>query len=295
MAPLMPAADVDITTGLVRGLVADQHPDLAGLPVEFMANGWDNALFRVGPRLVARLPRRAQAAPVLLNEQRWLSSLAARLPLPIPAPERTGVPASGYPWSWSLVPYLPGTSAADVSSFDMTAAAAAVGGFLRALHVAAPPDAPENPFRGVWLGEREPTVLENLRTVADQVDEAAALRVWSAAVAAPRHSGEPVWVHGDLHPGNILVDEGQVSGVIDFGDLTAGDPATDLSVAWMLLPLPAHEAFFSASGAAYDAALRARARGWALALGLVFLTFSADNPRMLAIGKRTLRRVLGVR
>jgi aminoglycoside phosphotransferase (APT) family kinase protein len=295
MAPLMPAADVDITTGLVRGLVADQHPDLAGLPVEFMANGWDNALFRVGPRLVARLPRRAQAAPVLLNEQRWLSSLAARLPLPIPAPERTGVPASGYPWSWSLVPYLPGTSAADVSSFDMTAAAAAVGGFLRALHVAAPPDAPENPFRGVWLGEREPTVLENLRTVADQVDEAAALRVWSAAVAAPRHSDEPVWVHGDLHPGNILVDEGQVSGVIDFGDLTAGDPATDLSVAWMLLPLPAHEAFFSASGAAYDAALRARARGWALALGLVFLTFSADNPRMLAIGKRTLRRVLGVR
>lgn len=298
MANLMPAAEVSVTADLVRALLADQHPDLVGLPVEFMENGWDNALFRVGPRLVARLPRRAQAAPIIVNEQRWLPLLAARLPLQIPYPERTGVPALGYPWSWSLVPYLPGIPAADAADLDFEAAATAVGGFLRALHVPAPRDAPENPYRGGWIGEREPVVMTNLRTVADRVDEEAALRVWASAAAAPRHAGPPVWLHGDLHPANILVNEGQVSGVIDFGDITSGDPACDLSVAWMLLPRSAHGAFWAAYGAVDaddpgNTGLVARARGWALGLGLVFLAFSADNPRMLRIGERTLDRVLG--
>jgi aminoglycoside phosphotransferase (APT) family kinase protein len=292
MANLMPAAEIDVTADLVRALLAKQHPDLADLPVEFMANGWDNALFRVGPRLVARLPRRAQAAPIIVNEQRWLPALAARLPLAVPYPERTGVPALGYPWSWSLVPYLPGVPAADVPSLDPAAAATAVGGFLRALHRPAPADAPENPWRGVWVGEREESFMTNLRTVGDKVDEAAALRVWSAAVAAPRRPGPPTWVHGDLHPANILVHEGRVSGVIDFGDITSGDPACDLAVAWMLLPLSGHEPFWDAYGRGDDPALRARARGWALRLGLVFSAFSADNPRMLAIGERALSRVL---
>lgn len=290
MANLMPAAEVDVTAGLVRTLLADQHPDLAGLPVEFMANGWDNALFRVGPRLVARLPRRAQAAPIMLNEQRWLPSLAPGLPLHIPYPERTGAPALGYPWPWSVVPYLPGVPAADVPALD-PAAATAIGGFLRALHQPAPADAPYNPYRGVWVGEREQVLMTNLRTVADRVDEEAALRVWSSAVAAPRHSRPPVWLHGDLHPANILVHDGKISGVIDFGDITSGDPACDLSVAWMLLPLSCHGEFWAAYGEADDTLL-ARARGWALRLGLVFLAFSADNPRMLAIGERTLDRVL---
>jgi aminoglycoside phosphotransferase (APT) family kinase protein len=111
----MPAADVNVTLDLVRRLLAGQHPDLAGLTVEFMANGWDNAMFRVGGELLARLPRREVAAANLLNEQRWLPVLAADLQLPIPAPERTGVPAYGYPYSWSVVPYLPGEPAADLA------------------------------------------------------------------------------------------------------------------------------------------------------------------------------------
>jgi hypothetical protein len=114
----MPAAEVEVSADLVRRLLAGQHPDLARLPVEFLANGWDNELYRVGDRLLARLPRRALGAEIIKNEQRWLPGLAPGLPLPIPYPERTGVPAHGYPYSWSVVPYLPGVPAAQASSFD---------------------------------------------------------------------------------------------------------------------------------------------------------------------------------
>jgi aminoglycoside phosphotransferase (APT) family kinase protein len=286
----MPAADLEISPDLVRDLLAAQYPDLAALPVTFFANGWDNALFRVGDRLVARLPRRALGAEIIRNEQRWLPRLAAELPIPIPYPERIGAPALGYPWPWSLVPYLPGEPAG-VSTLDWAAAATAMGAFLRALHVPAPDDAPVNPFRGVWVGKREDVFRKNLETVGERVDRAAALRVFSDAVSAPRFAGPPVWLHGDLHPLNILVRDGEVSAVIDFGDITAGDPATDLAVAWQLLPLSHHEAFWAAYGGA-DAALRARARGWALRLGIVFMAFSADNPMMLAIGERTVGRAL---
>jgi aminoglycoside phosphotransferase (APT) family kinase protein len=289
----MPPAEVEVSADLVRRLLADQHPDLARLPVEFLANGWDNELYRVGDGLVARLPRRALGAQIIKNEQRWLPGLAPRLPLPIPRPERTGIPACGYPWSWSVVPYLPGVPAA-ASSFDPAAAAAAVGGFLGALHAPAPADAPANPFRGVPLAERASTFAANLALLTAQVDRDAVLRAWVAALTAPGYDGPPVWLHGDLHPANILVNDGQVSGVIDFGDITAGDPASDLSVAWMLLPPDCHAIFWSAYGppGGQADALRARARGWALNLAVVFLAHSEDNPVLRRVGRRTLSAVL---
>jgi aminoglycoside phosphotransferase (APT) family kinase protein len=291
----MPAADVEVSADLVRRLLADQHPDLARLPVEFLANGWDNELYRVGDGLVARLPRRALGAEIITNEQRWLPGLAPRLPLPIPSPERTGVPACGYPYPWSVVPYLPGVPAAQASCFDPAAAAAAVGGFLGALHVPAPADAPANPFRGVPLAERASTFAANLALIGGQVDQEAVLRAWVAALAAPGYDGPPVWLHGDLHPANILVNDCQVSGVIDFGDITAGDPASDLSVAWMLLPASGHASFWSAyqaAGGRAGDAVRARARGWALNLAVVFLAHSEDNPVIRQVGRRTLSTVL---
>jgi aminoglycoside phosphotransferase (APT) family kinase protein len=299
----MPAADVDVTTELVRRLLADQHQDLAGRPVEFLANGWDNAMFRLGDDLLVRLPRRQPAAQILLNEQRWLPVLAPEIQLPIPAPERTGRPAHGYPFSWSVVPYLPGEPAADARSLDLAGAADAVGGFLGSLHAPAPPDAPANPFRGVPLADRSGPFAVNLGLLSDQVDRDAVLRVWAAAIAAPLYPGPPRWLHGDLHPANILVSHGRVSGVIDFGDITAGDPATDLAVAWMLLPLEHHAAFRSAyrsaradqAGSPEDAARTAlwtRARGWALNFAIVFLAHSTDNPQLLNVGRRTLSRVL---
>ena len=226
-----------------------------------------------------------------------------RLPLPIPYPERTGVPACGYPYSWSVVPYLPGVPAAQAAWFDPAGAADVVGGFLGALHVPAPADAPANPFRGVPLAERAGIFEASLALIGgqdgqDQVGRDAVLRVQDAALAAAGYDGPPVWLHGDLHPANVLVNDGQVSGVIDFGDITAGDPAGDLSVAWMLLPPGCQASFWSAyqaagggSGQAGDG-LRARARGWALNLAIVFLAHSEDHPVLLEVGRRTLSTVL---
>jgi aminoglycoside phosphotransferase (APT) family kinase protein len=306
----MPAAEVEVSADLVRRLLADQHPDLARLPVEFLANGWDNELYRVGDGFLARLPRRALGAEIIKNEQRWLPWLAPRLPLPIPYPERTGVPAHGYPYSWSVVPYLPGVPAVQAGSFDPARAAAALGGFLGALHVPAPADAPANPFRGVPLAERAGSFAANLALLTGQdgqdlldrdavlLDRDAVLRGWDAVLATPGYDGPPLWLHGDLHPANILVNDGQVSGVIDFGDITAGDPASDLSVAWMLLPPGCHAGFWSAYQAAGGSwvragdALRTRARGWALHFAIMFLAHSEDNPVLLEVGRRTLRAVL---
>jgi aminoglycoside phosphotransferase (APT) family kinase protein len=307
----MPAAEVDVSAELVRRLLAAQQPELAHLPVEVIANGWDNAICRVGESLVARLPRRAVAARLLANEQRWLPVLAPRLPLPVPAPVRTGQPGLGYPWPWSIVPYLPGRVAARNPPADPVDAAVSLGRFLGALHAPAAADAPANPFRGIPLADREATLTENLTIVGGLVDSRAVMRVWDAALAAPAWGGPPVWLHGDLHPANILVHHGRISGVIDFGDITSGDPATDLSVAWMLLPARSHDAFRDAYQAAssdtaghtatsdrpgHTAGARAtwaRARGWALALSLVFLAHSADNPLLSEIGRHTLSAVLG--
>ena len=292
----MPAAEVDVTADLVRRLLAEQHPDLALMRIELLANGWDNVMFRVGDDLAARLPRREMAAGILLNEQRWLPELAPRLPLPVPAPVRTGLPGGGYPWAWSVVPFLPGAPASAAPPDDPRDAAVVIGGFFGALHAPAPPDAPANPYRGVPLERRSAMFAENLSLLEGQVDRGAVLRVWEAALAAPKWDSTPVWLHGDPHPANILVHDGRVSGVIDFGDITSGDPAADLSLAWMLLPAECHDGF----RAAYEEAghgrvgdpLWLRARGWALGLALVFLAYSADNPQLSQIGSRTLDAVL---
>jgi aminoglycoside phosphotransferase (APT) family kinase protein len=296
MANPIPAAEFAVTADLVRRLLAGQHPDLAGLPVEPLASGWDNVLFRLGDELVARLPRRALGAAILVNEQRWLPVLAPRLPLPVPVPVRTGVPGEGYPWPWSVTGFLPGTPAADGPPFDPRLAAADLGAFFGALHVPAPPDAPVNPYRGVPLAQRADTFRQNLETVAGQVDRAAVTAAWEAALAVPPWDAAPVWLHGDPHPANILIDGGRVSGVIDFGDVTAGDPASDLSLAWMLLPPGCRAGFRAAYAAAGNGAISdatwARGRGWALNLAIVLLAWSADHPGLNAVGRRTLAAVL---
>ena len=287
----MPVAEVDVSVELVRQLLAEQHPDLAGLALGVLANGWDNIVCTVGADLLARLPRRAQAAELVAREQRWLPVLAPGLPLPIPAPVRVGRPAGRFPWKWSVVPFLPGQVAALAAPDDLASAAVVLGEFLAALHVPAPPDAPVNPFRGGPLASRADRVAEHLGRIASCAEAAAARAIWYSASQAAPWAGPPAWVHGDLHPANILVHAGRISAVIDFGDLTSGDPATDLSVAWMLFPATERAFFWQAYGQADDHT-RARARGWALALALVFLTHSADNPLMAGIGKRTFREVL---
>lgn len=296
-AHTMPAAEVDVSPALVRRLLAEQHPDLAGLPLAPLASGWDNLMCRLGTELVVRLPRRSPAADLVRHEQRWLPELAPRLSLPVPAPVRIGRPGAGYPWAWSIVPLLSGEIAARTPPDDLAAAADMLGRFLGALHVPAPSDHPVNPVRGVPLADRDAVTRARLARLTLTVDGATILRRWEDTLAVPRWAGSPRWLHGDLHPANILVADGRLSAIIDFGDITAGDPATDLAVAWMLLP-PAEHATFRGSygecnGAAIDDDTWLRAQGWAIVLSVAFLAHSADNPLMAGIGRRTLDAVLG--
>jgi aminoglycoside phosphotransferase (APT) family kinase protein len=278
----------------VRVLLREQHPELASLPLVQVGEGWDNYLFRLGEELAIRLPRRTIAAPLILNEQRWLPALAARLTLRVPAPLRIGVASSAFPWPWTVVPWLEGAPADMDAALDARHMAIDLGRFLRELHRPAPPDAPRNPWRGVPLAERASIVHKSMTQVGDRIDPQPLIRIWQEAVEAPRWPGPPLWLHGDLHPGNLLVRDGRLSAVIDFGDLTAGDPASDLSVAWMLLAARDREAFRAAcsQGDAIDDDTWVRARGWALTLGLAYLAHSRDHPRWRAVAERTIDAVL---
>ncbi len=288
----MPAAELDVSEELVRALLQEQHPDLAGLSLRLVAHGWDNMLFRVGDDLVARLPRRALAVPLVEHEQRWLPELAPRLPLPIPAPVRVGRPSTGYPWPWSICPWIEGESALVSPPTDLAASAERLGRFLAAVHVPAPEGAPANPFRGIPLSGRTERTLAALDDLGDAVDGPRLRRLWDQLLVLPAWDRPPVWVHGDTHPGNLVVRDGELVAVVDWGDLTAGDPAGDLAVAWMLLPAPHRPAFRTAVGADDDAALWDRGRAWAVAIGLSLLATSADNPSYAAMARRTLAEAL---
>jgi aminoglycoside phosphotransferase (APT) family kinase protein len=285
-----PTADVVIDASVVQALLREQHPDLAHLAPVKVAEGWDNVVFRLGDDLAVRLPRRAASATLIEHEQRWLPLLAPRLPVPIPVPVRVGFPGQTFEWAWSVVRWLPGQSLLQARSLDAAATATSLERFLRALHQPAPADAPRNPWRGVALAARTAALHEHLERVGGIVDRSAVLRVWELALSAPPWPGPPLWIHGDLHPGNLLIDDGQLSGVIDFGDLTCGDPATDLAVLWMLPPAVRWHG--EARGSDGPAAVMLRARGWALALGLAFLAHSLDDVAMAGLGRRTIAAAL---
>jgi aminoglycoside phosphotransferase (APT) family kinase protein len=286
-----PRAEVDLEVGLVRSLLSQQHPDLAHLPMQLVDEGWDNALFRLGDALAVRLPRRAVAATLVEHEQLWLPRLAASLPLPIPVPHRVGKPGHGYPWNWSVVPWLAGQPA---DQFEPAAAqGSSWGKFLRALHRPAPPEAPKNPLRGVPLAQRSETTEQRLKRLASKTGLVSEeiWRIWTLGLQAPLDVS-PTWLHGDLHPRNILVEHGAFSGVIDWGDITAGDPATDLASVWMLFPdAQSREDALTAYGSITEPT-RKRAQAWALFFGLVFLdTGLNDSPRNAALGQRILQRL----
>lgn len=288
------APEVRIDAALVRALLAEQHPDLAGLPLAEVGGGWDNRLFRLGEFWAVRLPCRAVSAALVEREHRWLPRLSGRLPLPIPVPHRTGSPGQGFPWAWSVVPWLPGESLLAAGLPELPSIASTVGRFLEALHRPAPGDAPPNPWRGVPLAERTPILHTHVEQLGQAVDRDAVLRVWSLALAAPPWPGAPVWIHGDLHPGNLLVVDGRLSAVIDFGDLTAGDPATDWAIAWML-PASLGSALRAAANDGphpVDRDTWLRARGWALALGLAYVAVSPAGDPLIALGHATIRAAL---
>lgn len=294
----MPRAEVDISVDLVEKLIMEQHPDLAG-PLGLVANGWDNVIFRLGDNLLVRLPRRAFAARLVINEQRWLPVIAGALPAPVPTPIREGKPSDGFPWSWTITRWIPGTPLTDLAEPDRKPLAGPVAEFLAALHRPAPdqarsgPDRVFNPVRGIPLAERDDLAEEHLAGGAiPQPDRLR--RLWRQLLRTPVLETEPVWVHGDPHPANLLADHDRLAAVIDFGDLTVGDPATDLATGWLSFDAAGRRLFrdryTELTGAGPD--LWARARGWGLSLGLSLLANSDDNPQLAAVGRHALAQVV---
>ena len=286
-----PPAEAPIDDVLVRALLREQHPDLAGLPIADAGEGWDNRTFRLGDELAVRLPRRAASAPLVEHEQRWLPILAPHLPLPVPTPIRIGRAGCGFPWSWSVTRWLPGETALFSPPLDPHGAASDLARFLRALHRPAPADAPRNPWRGVPLDARDRLLREQIAAMTDRVNRSVVIDTWERLRVTTPWKGAAVWIHGDLHPGNLLVRGGRLSGVLDFGDLAAGDPATDLVVAWMLMRGAARSTFRELTCGAegwLDADAWTRGRAWALALGVALLTASDADDRLGALAAATI-------
>ncbi|WP_030158726.1 aminoglycoside phosphotransferase family protein [Streptomyces sp. NRRL S-244] len=285
----MAMADVDIDEQLVRSLLREQHPDLAGLVLRPVDAGWDNQLWRLGDELAVRLPRTPRAPSLLRNEQRWLPVLAPQLPLPVPTPVRIGEPSPHFPSPWTIVTWVPGEPGDRASITRAPEAADRLAGFLGALHRGAPAEAPAHPNRGVPLKDVSHEFERKVQDVADTPVAGDVRAAWDDAVSAPDWEEPPVWLHGDLHPANVLVSAGTISGVIDFGDMTAGDPATDLAAAWLLLPAGAAARFFSAYGGADEALIR-RARGWAVLRSISLIGIGRAWERGLPGGRPTWGR-----
>ncbi len=263
-----------IDADLVRRLVAGQFPQWASLPVRPVPKaGWDNDTYRLGDDLSVRLPRYERWVGQVAREQTWLPRLGPRLPLAVPVPVGRGEPAEGYPFPWSVLRWLPGEPVAPERVADPERLALDLAGFLRALQAidasGGPPPEWSNGFRGCALDDPRdsPVVASRMQAMIAALDglldTAPITAAWEAALAAPGWDRPPVWVHGDPAPGNLLVRDGRLSAVIDFGTLAVGDPAVDLIAAWQVVAPEARDAFRAALGV--DDATWARGRGWGLA------------------------------
>jgi aminoglycoside phosphotransferase (APT) family kinase protein len=287
--PLPPAAEVPISRELVRTLLVEQHPDLADRELASPIEGFDMAVFRLGDDLAVRLPRHHGSVASLESEIRWVGMLGHRWTFPTQRIERVGRPGTGYPWRWAVTSWLPGELAAD-RPLDPSAARR-WGRALAEVHQPAPDDAPFNSEQSVRLAEREPVLRRVLRRLPAvgaargyTLDLDATATVWRLAVAGP-DTAPRVWIHADLHPFNVISLDGQFGGIIDWSDISRGDPAVDLGYLQLLLPATAMPAAYDGYGGV-DEATVARARGISLVKAATLAV--VEKEVVAAVGWQTL-------
>jgi aminoglycoside phosphotransferase (APT) family kinase protein len=277
----------------VRRLVAAQFPEWASLPLRRLPPiGTDNQLFRLGDDLLVRMPRIHWAADSAVREHEWLPRLAPHLPLPIPAPVALGEPGEGYDHHWTVVPWIEGANPTE-ATYDPETWAVELAAFVRACREV---PAMDGPVRTEGRGGPLPSLDEWVREWTAKADPAevsrdAVLAVWEDALAAPAYDGEPCWFHGDLHEGNILVRDGHLAAVIDWGTAGRGDPAIELNAMWGYLPAAGAELY--RAGLGLDEAAYRRARGFALAPSISGWTYYRDTaPEMSRSSLRTVQRLI---
>ncbi|MFE9634569.1 aminoglycoside phosphotransferase family protein [Streptomyces sp. NPDC006463] len=281
---------------LVRRLIAGQFTRWAGLEVErFASGGTVNGMYRLGDDMVVRLPLVKGGANDVVMERQWLPRLAPLLPTAVPEVLGAGEPAEGYPWSWSVYRWLEGENPEAGALDEPALLAEDLAGFVAAMRSVTAPSAPQahrgGPLASQDAGTR--AAIEELRGIPEEgVDCDAAAAVWEDALRAPGWDGPPVWLHADLMPGNLLVRDGRLSAVIDFGCMGVGDPACDLFPAWNLLPADAREVFRAALGV--DDATWNRGRARTLSQALIALPYyRKTNPAMARNARFVIRAVLG--
>ena len=285
----------DITADLVSQLIADQFPQWAVLPVlPVEADGVDNTTFRLGQTMSVRLPSSDAYVEQVYKEHRWLPVLAAQLPLPIPEPLAKGVPGNGFPRPWSVYRWIDGDPATAEGVADMPGFAADLADFLVALYQIDPAGGPgpgtHNFFRGGPVAVYDGETQDALAALQGQIDTALAAEVWQAALRAGRQE-PPVWFHGDAQPGNLLVRDGKLSAVIDFGTSGVGDPACDTTIAWTFLSGESSRIF--KQRLPFDEATWARGRGWAIWKAMIVLVEALkDDPEDAVYTKGVIEAIL---
>jgi aminoglycoside phosphotransferase (APT) family kinase protein len=297
MPPAMHADQIDVPAELVRRLLQEQFPQLAELSLEEVDSaGTVNALFRLGRDLLVRLPLTPRGNEGVRHEHAWLPWFAGRLPVRVPVLRGAGEPSLGYPCPWSVLEWIDGSvpDAGDLA--DPDGLATDLGVLVTAIRRLDPAGAPPA-YRGQPIRTADVDVRVALAEIAadpdlrQEVDVAAATAAWGEVLAVPDWSSAPVWIHSDLLPGNLLVADGRLVGLLDLAESGLGDPACDAMIAWSLLPARGREIFRAAAG--FDDATWARGRGWALsgALGGVRY-YRRTNPAMADLARRQLRSVL---
>ena len=293
----MHADEVPVDAALVRRLVAEQFPEWKNLSVDpVLPWGTDNAVYRLGDAMVTRLPRTPRTSRTLEMEQEWLPSLAPQLPFAIPLPLANGIPADGYPFSWSVYGWLPGDSATSEHITDMGQLAADLARFIAALQAidpaGGPPPSEVNAFRGVPLARRDAGTRAAIASLESELDIVAVTAAWDEALGIAEWERPPVWLHGDLDSRNLLAEKGRLSAVIDFGTLSVGDPACDVMVAWKMLSAEARDAFRNALSV--DEATWARGRGWALSQAVTALSYYTEQTNAVLVreARRWITEVL---
>jgi aminoglycoside phosphotransferase (APT) family kinase protein len=282
----------EIDAPLVKQLIRTQFPQWAELPVTPVENGgWDNRTFRLGESMAVRLPSALAYAAQIEKEYRWLPVLRPHLPLPIPEPLGLGAPGAGYPWPWSVYRWLDGKPAHVARIDDLGRFAVDLAHFLLALRGIDARNGPvagsHNFHRGGSLTVYDTEIRQSIGVLADEIDIATVTEVWDAALAAP-WQGPAVWVHGDVAETNLLVKEGRLNAVIDFGCAGVGDPSCDLVIAWTFLDPPNRKEFRSA--VALDLATWKRARGWGIWKALITLAQLRDTNSIKANKARQVIR-----
>jgi aminoglycoside phosphotransferase (APT) family kinase protein len=292
----MHANEVDTNVSLVARLLTTQFPQWADFPLKpIYSAGTDNALYRLGDDMVARLPRISWATEQVNKEHQWLPRLAPFLPLAIPVPLAKGKPGEGYPWHWSVYQWLEGENTTIERIADSHQAATDLAQFVAALQqidaTNGPLPGPHNSSRGVPLTMRDQQTRAAIASLDGMLDAETVTAVWEAAIEAPAWPDSFVWLHGDLQSGNLLVQHGRLRAVIDFGCLGVGDPACDVMAAWMYLSAETRDVFRAVLQV--DDATWVRGRGWALSVGLIALPYyKSTNPILAGIARRAIDEVL---